>query len=61
LRERFTTGYFDEVAVEVTHLRDDIVEGKVFAAGERVLAVAPDAPHRAPRQPHKRAGSTGVS
>ena len=32
----------------------------MLAAGEGVLAVAPDAPHRTARQPHERAGTTGM-
>ena len=60
LRQRFAAGYFDEVAAEGVNLGHHCVDRHVLAARESVLAVAPDAAHRAAGQTHERAGPAGM-
>ena len=60
LRQRLAAGHLNQLAAKLVELCKDILERYPLAAVERILAVAPNAPHRTAGQPHKRARPSGV-
>lgn len=53
LCERFTARDFDEITAEFLQLFEYLIKRHPLSARKGVFAVAPDATHRAARQPHK--------
>lgn len=60
LSKRLAAGYLNQIAAKFFELRQDIIETDLLAAVKSVFTVAPNAPHRATREPHERTRPPGV-
>lgn len=59
LCERFTSRHLNQPTTIGSHLVENVVDGSVRSAKERIVRVAPGAPQRATGQTHKHAGEAG--